>query len=83
MNQRTNRRQTRKAIRRAMILKEMARRYYRSYLDLSGGETWINTRFSSFLADELQTFLETDTGNAYDILQIHSPPQHGKSMCKW
>ena len=80
MNQRTNRRQTRKAIRRAMILKEMARRYYRSYLDLSGGETWINTRFSSFLADELQTFLETDTGNAYDILQIHSPPQHGKSM---
>ena len=80
MNRRLTRNQTKKAIRKALLWHEQARRSYRAYLDLSGGDTWINSRFSCFLADELQKFLETDTGNAYDILQIASPPQHGKSM---
>ena len=35
---------------------------------------------SRFLADRAQAFLETDTGHAYDILVIETPPQHGKSM---
>ena len=63
-----------------MIRQELARRHYGAYLELVHGEAWIPTRFSTFLADELQRFLETDSGNAYDILQIASPPQHGKSM---
>lgn len=35
---------------------------------------------SSFIAERVQGFLETDTGHAYDILIIETPPQHGKSM---
>ena len=35
---------------------------------------------SDYLADRVQQFVETDTGNAYDILLIETPPQHGKSI---
>lgn len=35
---------------------------------------------ATFLANAVQRFVETDTGNAYDILVIEAPPQHGKSM---
>ncbi|MBQ9348318.1 MAG: terminase family protein, partial [Oscillibacter sp.] len=59
--------------------RELARRQYGDYLELVYGEQWIPTRFSRFLAEELQTFLETETGNAYDILILETPPQHGKS----
>jgi predicted phage terminase large subunit-like protein len=35
---------------------------------------------AQYLANEVQAFLESDTGNAYDILVIECPPQHGKSL---
>ena len=35
---------------------------------------------STYLANKVQEFLEADTGHAYDILVIETPPQHGKSM---
>ena len=35
---------------------------------------------SDFLADTVQAFVEEDTGHAYDILLIETPPQHGKSI---
>ncbi len=35
---------------------------------------------SRYIAEELQHFVETDTGHAYDILIIEAPPQHGKSL---
>lgn len=35
---------------------------------------------STYLANEVQQFITSDTGNAYDILVIATPPQHGKSM---
>ena len=35
---------------------------------------------SRFIADNVQDFLEAETGHAYDILVIESPPQHGKSI---
>jgi predicted phage terminase large subunit-like protein len=35
---------------------------------------------SDFLADSLQRFVEEDTGHAFDILVIETPPQHGKSI---
>ena len=60
--------------------RELSRRHYRDYLPYIHGDLWIPTALSQFLADEVQTFLETDTGNAYDILVIETPPQHGKSM---
>ena len=41
---------------------------------------WKRTRMAEFLAGRVQAFLETETGHAYDILLIETPPQHGKSM---
>ncbi len=69
----------REAIRRELARRELARRRYGAYLELVYGRDWIPTRFSRFLAAELQSFLEADTGNAYDILVLETPPQHGKS----
>lgn len=60
--------------------RELARRRYADYLSYANGPTWKRTAFSQFLADEIQKFIETETGHAYDVLIIESPPQHGKSM---
>lgn len=59
--------------------RELARRNFRDYLSFTLGEGFVPTRFSLFLADTLQRFIEEDTGNAYDILVLEAPPQHGKS----
>lgn len=37
------------------------------------------TRFHEYLCKEVQKFIETETTNAYDILLLSVPPQHGKS----
>lgn len=60
--------------------RELARRRYRSYLPYVHGGAWVRTRLSEFLADRVQSFIEKNTGNAYDILVIETPPQHGKSL---
>lgn len=60
--------------------RELARRRYRSYLPYVHGQAWVKTRMSEFLADRVQSFIEAKTGNAYDILVIETPPQHGKSL---
>lgn len=67
-------------VRQELVRREMARRNFVDYLAYTNGPTWQRTRFSDYLAREIQNFVETDTGNAYDILVIESPPQHGKSM---
>ena len=63
-----------------MARRELARRWYSEYLPFVHGKNWVRTRMSQYLASEVQAFLEEDTGNAYDILVIQTPPQHGKSM---
>ena len=63
-----------------MAKREMARRWYSDYLTYVHGKNWKKTRMSNYLASEVQAFLEANTGNAYDILVIETPPQHGKSM---
>ena len=60
--------------------RELSRRHYRDYLPYSHGKSWKDTRLSRYLAERVQTFLETDSEHAYDILVIETPPQHGKSM---
>lgn len=67
-------------IRRVLAQRELARRKYSEYLAYTNGKNWKRTRFSEYLANMVQEFIEADTGNAYDILIIESPPQHGKSM---
>ena len=59
--------------------RELARRHYSHYLPYVQGKSWKRTRMSEFLANEMEEFIETETGHAYDILIIESPPQHGKS----
>lgn len=59
--------------------RELARRDYGAYLALTQGRGWKETALSRYLARAVQTFLEADTGHAYDILLIETPPQHGKS----
>ena len=65
---------------RELSRRELARRSYRRYLYYAHNPTWKRTHMSDFLADEVQRFVEEDTGNAYDILIIETPPQHGKSL---
>ena len=60
--------------------REMARRSFAAYLPYVHGETWCQTRMAQYLADRLQAFVTTDTGHAYDIMVVETPPQHGKSM---
>lgn len=59
---------------------ELMRSSYAAYCYFVHKEKWIDTRFHRFLADKVQTFVETVTGNPYDILVLSTPPQHGKSM---
>lgn len=59
--------------------REMARRWFSDYLPLVHGKNWKQTRMARYLATEVQNFIEEDTGNAYDILVIQTPPQVGKS----
>lgn len=59
--------------------REMARRWFSDYLPLVHGKNWKQTRMARYLASEVQNFIEEDTGNAYDILVIQTPPQVGKS----
>ena len=72
------------------VLFSLARESFRAYsylahnpgVDFTKEERkWKLTRFHSWLCDYVQEWLETDTGNPYDILLLSVPPQHGKSLC--
>ena len=67
-------------LKREMARRELARKSYKRYLYYVHSPTWVRTKMSDFLADTVQQFVETTTGNAYDILLIETPPQHGKSL---
>ena len=53
---------------------------YASYCYFAHKGKWKDTHFHKFLANKIQTFVETYTGNPYDILVLSCPPQHGKSL---
>lgn len=65
---------------RELARRQLARRSFRRYLYYIYGSGWKRTRMSDYLADRVQEFVEEKTGNAYDILLIETPPQHGKSL---
>ena len=69
----------RKRLKAEMANRELARRYYADYLAYVQGDGWKRTRMSEYISRQVQDFLEKDTGHAYDILLIETPPQHGKS----
>ena len=62
-----------------LAIRELAKRSFADYLVMAQGPTWKRTRLSEYLAKEVQSFVETPTENAYDVLVIQCPPQHGKS----
>ena len=59
---------------------ELMRSSYAAYCYFVHKDKWIDTRFHRYLANKVQTFVEAETGNPYDILVLSTPPQHGKSM---
>ena len=63
-----------------LVRRELARRRYIEYLAYVNEDGWKRTRFAEYLAGEIESFIESETGNAYDILILETPPQHGKSM---
>ena len=67
-------------IRQEQARRELARRHFANYLPYVQGPAWKVTKFGQYLAAAVEQFIETDTGHAYDILVIETPPQHGKSM---
>ena len=58
----------------------LMREDYATYCYFVHKGKWLDTKFHLFLANKVQSFLETDTGNPFDILCISCPPQHGKSL---
>ena len=72
--------ETQKKVQKEAARREQARRDYYHYLRYAHGAQWKDTQMARYLAAEVQRFIEADTGNAYDILVIETPPQHGKSM---
>ena len=58
----------------------LMRENYASYCYFVHKGKWIDTHFHKFLANKIQSFVETQTGNPYDILVLSCPPQHGKSL---
>lgn len=68
------------AILAELARRELCRRSYPDYLANAQGPLWKRTRLSEYLSKEVQTFIETDTGNSFDILVVQCPPQHGKSI---
>lgn len=70
----------REYLRREVARRTLARKSYKRYLYYVHAATWKRTKMSDFLADTVQQFVEKQTGNAYDILLIETPPQHGKSL---
>lgn len=58
----------------------LMRENYATYCYFVHKGKWIDTKFHKFLANKIQSFVETYTGNPYDILVLSCPPQHGKSL---
>lgn len=60
------------------ILRRKCRKDYGEYVKLSN-QGFYMTKFHRYLCTEIQTFLETPTDKAMDILLLSVPPRHGKS----
>ena len=58
----------------------LMRESYATYCYFVHKGKWIDTHFHKFLANKVQSFVETYTGNPIDILVLNCPPQHGKSV---
>lgn len=62
------------------VLQALLMTDYAAYCSYVHRGTWKPTRFHKYLCNTVQDFIEKKTGNAYDILVLSTPPQHGKSL---
>lgn len=61
------------------VIHELSRRNFGEYVEFIHEGRYIHGRFTRYLTKRVQDFIEAKTGNAYDILILSVPPQHGKS----
>ena len=61
-------------------MSELSKRSYMEYVEYAHNDMYIHGSITRYLCEEVQSFIETKTKNAYDILILSMPPQHGKSM---
>ena len=66
-------------INQKLVLEELSRRDYGEYVEYVHNGRYKHGRFTRYLTREIQDFVFTDYGHAYDILILTVPPQHGKS----
>jgi hypothetical protein len=62
------------------LRKELARREYASYCEYVHQGMWKRGKAVEYICNQIQAFIEETTDNAYDILVLSMPPQHGKSL---
>ena len=62
------------------LRKELARREYASYCEYVHQGMWKRGKAVEYICNVIQEFIEEKTENAYDILVLSMPPQHGKSL---
>jgi predicted phage terminase large subunit-like protein len=62
------------------VAQELGRRSYEEYVEYVHKNNFIRSKFSSFITNTIQEFIETPTERSYEILCLSVPSQHGKSM---
>jgi predicted phage terminase large subunit-like protein len=62
------------------VMRALCKRDYAEYVEYVHDGRFIHGRFTRYVCAEVQAFIETPTDNAYSILILSVPPQHGKSM---
>ena len=64
----------------AEAYKNLVKSNYYAYVHYVHEGQWSTSRAGKYVTTEVQKFIEEKTGNAFDILILSMPPQHGKSM---
>lgn len=62
------------------LVRRRARERYLDYVDYVHDGSWKRSRVGVYLCERVEQFLALESGNAYEIMILSLPPQHGKSM---
>lgn len=62
------------------IMQELSKIDYGEYVEYVHNDNYKHGKFTRYLCNVVQEFIETPTERAYEILILSTPPQHSKSM---
>lgn len=62
------------------LIRRRAKENYLDYVDYVHKGSWKRGRAGVYLCRQVQDFLEEESSEAYEIMILSLPPQHGKSM---